>query len=78
MPEEEDITVDAIDEGGGRCRSVLRGARSDRDSPFRKKEVGPKVSNTTKKTAVLLILHFPKPPYLLDPNGLKYSILHYF
>jgi hypothetical protein len=71
MPEVEDITVDAVDEGGGRCRSVFRGARSDRDSPFRKKEVGPEVSNTAKKNCSFSDTSVSKTSVFIGSKRLK-------
>jgi hypothetical protein len=40
---------------------------------FKKAELPNGASNTVRKTAVFLILWFPKPPYLLDPNGLVFN-----
>jgi hypothetical protein len=49
MAEEEDITAGAAGEDDGTSRSVFRGARRERVSPFRKKEVGGEVYYTSKK-----------------------------
>jgi hypothetical protein len=48
MVEEEDIAASAAGEDDGTSRSVFRGARRERVSPFRKKEVGGEVSYTSK------------------------------
>jgi hypothetical protein len=49
MAEEEDIAAGAAGEDDGTSRSVFRGAGRERVSPFKKKEVGGKVSYTSKK-----------------------------